>query len=779
MLESIAERTEVLKPHRILVLAIVALGLCLSVQAAWKPAEGPLLTKWARDVSPDNAHGEYPRPQMVRRDWLNLNGLWDYAIRPRNEGKPAQFDGPILVPFAVESALSGVMKPVGPDNRLWYRRTFEVPKGRRWVMQGRRILLHFGAVDWDATVWVNGREVGRHRGGYDPFTFDITDTLKDSGKQEIVLSVWDPTDAGNQPRGKQVRKPHGIMYTAVTGIWQTVWIEPVNSFYIRSLEITPDVDAGTLKLKAHIEGDVPSSGTYRIMAHVPGQRKLRPRPTGMADGAIGEELEIPVPNPKLWTPEAPHLYDLKIMLGEKVRETTGDHGKTVDWESVDAVDSYFAMRKISLEKDESGINRLFLNGKPLFQYGPLDQGWWPDGLYTAPTDEALRYDVEATKRLGMNMARKHVKVEPARWYYWCDKLGLLVWQDMASGNNRTDEAKEQFELEWTRVINAFRNHPSIVMWVPFNEGWGQHDTPRIVELTKKLDPTRLVNNASGWTDKKVGDVHDIHSYPGPAMPEVEENRAAVLGEFGGLGLPVRGHTWQNEKNWGYRSFTTREDLTDAYLALIHNLRSLIGSGLAAAVYTQTTDVEIEVNGLMTYDRAMIKMDADKVRAANEKLYLPPPVIKTLLPSSRRDGQVWRYTTTKPTAGWEKPEFDDSSWGIGKGGFGTEGTPGAVVGTQWDTSDIWIRRSFDLAGKTFAEPFLSIHHDEDAEVYLNGKLIAKLGGYTTGYVQVPLDAKAKAALRPGLNYFAVHCHQTGGGQYIDLGLVEIIENTMRG
>jgi len=776
MLGSIAEGTEIEKPHRILVVGLVVLGLCLSVQAAWKPAEGPLLTKWARDVSPDNAHAEYPRPQMVRRDWLNLNGLWDYAIRPKNEGKPAQFDGQILVPFAVESALSGVMKPVGPDNRLWYRRTFETPKGRRWVSQGRRILLHFGAVDWDATVWVNGREVGSHRGGYDPFTFDITDALKESGRQEIVLSVWDPTDGGNQPRGKQVRKPHGIMYTAVTGIWQTVWIEPVNSLYIRSLEITPDIDAGTIKLKAHIEGSVPSGGTYRIMAHVPGQPKLGPRPTGMADGAIGEELEIPLTDPKLWTPDSPNLYDLKIMLAKKVKETTANHAKTVDFESLDTVDCYFAMRKISLEKDESGINRLFLNGKPLFQYGPLDQGWWPDGLYTAPTDEALRYDIEATKRLGMNMARKHVKVEPARWYYWCDKLGLLVWQDMASGNNRTDEAKEQFELEWTRVINAFRNHPSIVMWVPFNEGWGQHDTPRIVELTKKLDPTRLVNNASGWTDKEVGDVHDIHSYPGPAMPEVEEDRAAVLGEFGGLGLPVRGHTWQNEKNWGYRSFTTREDLTDAYLALIHNLRSLIGSGLTAAVYTQTTDVEIEVNGLMTYDRAMIKMDADKVRAANEKLYLPPPVIKTILPTSRRDGQVWRYTTTKPTAGWEKPAFDDSSWGIGKGGFGTESTPGAVVGTQWDTSDIWMRRSFDLAGKTFAEPFLSIHHDEDAEVYLNGKLIAKLDGYTTGYVQVPLDAKAKAALRPGLNYFAVHCHQTGGGQYIDLGLVEIIEKT---
>lgn len=763
MLGSIAAKTGVSKEHRVLIVGLVTLGLCLSVQAAWKPAEGPLLTKWARDVSPDTAHAEYPRPQMVRQDWLNLNGLWDYAIVPRNEGKPAQFAGRILVPFAVESALSGVMKPVGPDNRLWYRRTFEIPNARRWTLQGRRILLHFGAVDWDTTIWVNGRQVGTHRGGYDPFTFDITDALEESGQQEIVLSVWDPTNAGDQPRGKQVRKPGGIMYTAVTGIWQTVWLEPVAAAHIESLNIVPDVDAQAVDVSLNLVS--PAGKAAATVAILDGEKQITTGQLRIAgDGGVARlSIKLAVKNAKSWSPDAPFLYGLKVTV-------------THDGDVVDELSSYFGMRKITLEKDESGINRLFLNGKPLFQYGPLDQGWWPDGLYTAPTDEALKYDIEITKKLGMNMARKHVKVEPARWYYWCDKLGLLVWQDMASGNNRTDEAKEQFELEWTRVINAFRNHPSIVMWVPFNEGWGQHDTPRIVELTKKLDPTRLVNNASGWTDKEVGDVHDVHSYPGPAMPEVEENRAAVLGEFGGLGLPVPGHTWQNEKNWGYRSFTTREDLTDAYLALIHNLRSLIGNGLAAAVYTQTTDVEVEVNGLMTYDRAMIKMDADKVRAANEKLYLPPPVIKTILPSSRRDGQVWRYTTTEPGAGWEKPQFDDSNWGIGKGGFGTESTPGAVVGTKWDTSDIWIRRSFDLAGKTFAEPYLSIHHDEDAEVYLNSKLIAKLGGYTTGYVQVPLDTKAKAALRPGLNYFAVHCHQTGGGQYLDLGLVEVIEKT---
>ncbi len=776
------------KSIRRLFAAILLVCLSVCAGAAWKPADGPLMTTWAQDVGPQNVHAEYPRPQMVRRQWLNLNGLWDYAITPKDRPQPRDFDGQILVPFPAESALSGVMKPVGPDNRLWYRRTFEVPKA--WG-EGNRILLHFGAVDWDATVWVNGLKVGSHRGGYDPFTFDVTHAIKPEQPQTIVISVWDPTNAGTQPRGKQVREPRGIWYTAVTGIWQTVWLEPVNRVYIKSVRMTPDIDAGVLKLKVDVEGPMAIPEKYKIQATLAGNPSQRIStatgevPAGVAMGAIGEELRIVIPNPQLWSPDDPHLYDLDIMLGEEESRTSGQAGRqTVNLNSVDSVRTYFAMREISLEKDEKGINRLFLNGKPLFQYGPLDQGWWPDGLYTAPTDEALKYDIEVTKQLGMNLARKHVKVEPDRWYYWCDKLGLLVWQDMPSGDRyirrnqpdieRTKESAEQFELEWSRIIDAFRNHPSIVMWVPFNEGWGQFDTARIVDLTRKLDPTRLVDNASGWADRGVGDVHDIHSYPGPAAPPVEESRAAVLGEFGGLGLPVRGHTWQDEKNWGYRSYETREALTDAYLALIANLRPLIGGGLAAAVYTQTTDVEIEVNGLMTYDRAMIKMDTDKVRAANEKLYLPAPIVTTVVPTSQDEGQIWRYTTDQAADGWQNDDFDDTSWRIGKGGFGTESTPGAVVGTRWDTPDIWLRRSFDLGGTVPTDLQLSIHHDEDAEVYINGQCVATVKGHTTGYVQLPLDEKAQAAFRPNLNRLAVHCHQTRGGQYIDVGLVRIQE-----
>ncbi|MHC4623311.1 MAG: glycoside hydrolase family 2 protein [Planctomycetota bacterium] len=569
------------------------------------------MTKWAKDVSPQKAHPEYPRPQMVRKHWQNLNGLWDYAIRPRDESRPNTFDGQILVPFPVESALSGVMKQVGEENRLWYRRTFKVPG--KW--KKKRVLLHFGAVDWDTAVWVNGKKVGTHRGGYDPFSFDITDALKkDADEQEVVLSVWDPTNAGTQPRGKQVRKPHRIWYTPTTGIWQTVWLEPVSEVHIRSLEIVSDIDNRQVRVTALCSA---SPAGYEVVATA--RKKDAWFQKARQTGAIGREIVLAIKNPKLWSPDSPFLYDLRVVL-------KNDKGKKAD-----VVKSYFGMRKIAVQKDKAGVNRLFLNNKPLFQYGPLDQGFWPDGIYTAPTDKALRYDIEMLKKLGCNMMRKHVKIEPLRFYYWCDKLGLLVWQDMPNGDKhvgsrknpdieRSQESGRQFELELNRLVDAHRNSPAIIMWVPFNEGWGQYDTPRIVELIKRWDPTRLVNNASGWADRGVGDVHDDHKYPGPTAPKNEEKRAAVLGEFGGLGLPIKGHTWQDEENWGYRKYANQGELTNAYLDLLTKLRPLIEGGLSAAVYTQTTDVEIEVNGLMTYDRAMVKMDAEKITAANKGLY---------------------------------------------------------------------------------------------------------------------------------------------------------------
>jgi hypothetical protein len=734
--------------------------VCPSILADYKPANGPLMTRWARRVSPKNVHNEYPRPQMVRKSWENLNGLWEYAIIQKDQPQPDTFDGQILVPFPIESALSCVMKTVGPENRLWYRRTIRIP--RTW--KSKRVLLHFGAVDFETTVWVNDTQVGTHRGGYDPFSFDITDALKETPEQEIVVSVWDPTDAGTQPRGKQDRKPHGIWYTSVTGIWQTVWLEPVPEAYIKWIKIVPDLDNKSVIVTAECS----ESASYSLVVEAKDWWFTKAKNKGNAD----EKIVLKIKKPKLWSPDSPFLYDLNVTL-------KNDKGKKAD-----EVSSYFGLRKIEIKKDKKGINRLFLNNESLFQFGPLDQGWWPDGLYTAPSDVALRYDIEVLQKLGCNMLRKHVKIEPARFYYWCDKLGLMVWQDMPSGDKyihgndpdiqRSPESANQFETELTAMITNHFNHPCIIMWVPYNEGWGQWDTPRIVELIKKLDPTRLVDNASGWIDRGVGDVHDIHSYPGPAMPPVEEKRAAVLGEFGGLGLTVEGHTWLKEKSWGYREYKTRDELTDAYVALIDNLRLLIGDGLSAAVYTQTTDVEIEVNGLMTYDREMIKVDAKKAAAANKRLYLPPPIIKTIVPTSQKQPQSWRYTTSEPPEGWEQADFNDSNWQTGQGGFGTKGTPGAVVRTEWKTSDIWLRRTFELENTKLNQPLLSIHHDEDSEVYINGQLITKLDKFSTNYVRTGLDEKAQKSLKAGTNCIAIHCRQTKGGQYIDAGLLDVTE-----
>ncbi|MGB2822695.1 MAG: sugar-binding domain-containing protein [Phycisphaerae bacterium] len=738
--------------------AIVSL-LAASASAAsgqWKPAAGPLMTRWAKDVSPDRAHPEYPRPQMSRKEWQNLNGLWQYALAAEGDAPPVGKDLPdkILVPFPIESSLSGVGKRA---ERLWYRRTFSVPKA--WEASGRHVLLHFQAVDWEATVYVNGKRLGMHRGGYDAFSFDITGALKPGEANELIVGVFDPTDAGAQPRGKQVSKPRGIWYTPTTGIWQTAWLEPVAAKSIETIRLVPDVDNKRLKLTVTGRGTDAESRVFASASD--GGKEI-----ATAKGSPGDEIMLKVPDPRLWSPDDPHLYGLKVFLSE------GDAK-----EPCDTVESYFGMRKISLGKDSGGVTRIMLNGKFVFQIGPLDQGFWPDGLYAAPSDEALRYDIEVTRKLGFNMARKHVKIEPDRWYYWCDKLGLMVWQDMPSGNTVKD--RDGFRQELTRLVEGMGNHPSIIMWVVFNEGWGQArndpaDTKRQVDLVRKLDRTRLISNASGWADHKVGDVLDIHSYPGPAAPPTEEKRAGVLGEFGGLGLPIKGHLWREKGSWGYRAMGDRDELTRRYVDLLRKVHGFkITKGLSAAVYTQTTDVEIEVNGLMTYDRAITKMDVEKVAAANRGDFPPPPIVKTIVPTSQKQAVEWRYTTEKPPKGWSDADFDDSAWKKGPAGFGEPTTPGAVVRTNWKTADIWIRREFELADTKFMDLNLCIHHDEDVEVYINGVRAAAARDYTAEYVELPVSKEARAALKKGGNVFAVHCKQTRGGQYIDVGLVDLV------
>ena len=722
----------------------------------WRPAKAPLMTKWAKDVSPANAHPGYPRPQLVRKQWANLNGLWEFALTAKDDLPPEVYQGHILVPFPVESALSGVMQTVYETNRIWYRRPFNIPKD--WA--GKRVLLHFGAVDFETTVYVNAHELGKHRGGYDPFTFDITESLSADGTNLLVVSVWDPTDAGPYPRGKQVRKPDkGIFYTATSGIWQTVWLEPVPETHISQLRITPDVDGKAVRIFPTIKGAGPDHRLDIVVFD-------KGREISRTEGSAGKTFELPMKYPQLWDPTTPFLYDVTIVL-----RRADQHLETVT--------SYFGMRKVSLGKDSNGVTRIFLNNQPFFMLGPLDQGFWPDGLYTAPTDEAMKYDIEITKKLGYNMARKHVKIEPARWYHFCDQLGLLVWQDMPSGDKfiraqdpdikRTDDSAQQFEAELKAMIDAFGNHPSIVMWVVFNEGWGQYDTARLAKWTREYDPTRLVNAVSGWADRGVGDVHDWHRYPGPGSPIPEPNRSAVLGEFGGLGFKVDGHTWAGD-TWGYRGMETLEKLMRQYVRLLRKVYAYKDvPGLSAAVYTQTTDVEYEGNGLLTYDREVIKMNVEELSAANRGRFLPEPKLTPLAAISSPRPVQWRYTTTKPPDDWTEPNFDDSKWKEGPGGFGTPGTPNSTIGTQWKGSDIWLRREVKLQEGPPKDVRLLMHHDEDTEVYINGVIAAKVRGFTTEYEEFDIFDAAAKTLKPGRNVIAIHCRQTRGGQYIDAGL----------
>ncbi len=609
---------------------LVVVGLLLGFrvsgqQAAWQPVKGKIMTEWADQVKPTTPLPDYPRPQMVRSNWQSLNGLWNYSIQPRTDQAtvPASFNGKILVPFAVESALSGVGKTVGKDNILWYQKAISVPA--KWRQQN--ILLHFGAVDWLCEVFVNGKKVATHQGGYDPFSVDITAALTKSKNQEIAVRVWDPSDDGPQPRGKQVKKPESIWYTPVTGIWQTVWLEAVPRTYITATRQTPDIDKQSLTVITQVQNKQ-ANDKVRISAW-DGKTKVAEQ-----EVMAGVQALLPVKNARLWSPDAPFLYDLRIAV---VR-----NGKVID-----EVKSYFAMRKISMQPDNKGIQRMMLNNKFVFQYGPLDQGWWPDGLYTAPTDEALKFDIIKTKEMGFNMIRKHVKVEPARWYYYCDQMGMLVWQDMPSGDlgnrweprpgivgigedkNRTAESEAIYRQEWTEIMQDFHNFPSIVVWVPFNEAWGQFKTDDITDWTMQQDPSRLVNSASGGNFHPVGHIIDLHNYPAPAMPQPElygAKQIIVLGEFGGLGLPLEGHTWQEKNNWGYQTFKNAEELFTRYSGFMTKMESLIQQGLSAAVYTQTTDVEIETNGLMTYDRKVMKVPVAQLKQVHARLYNPGLVI---------------------------------------------------------------------------------------------------------------------------------------------------------
>ncbi len=594
---------------------LLAVAVVATANAEWKIAGDKIKTSWAETLDPQNVLPEHPRPQLERGEWLNLNGLWSYAITALADAKPSNFEGEILVPFAIESALSGVQKTLKPTDILWYERTFTLPA--KWASQ--RVMLNFGAVDWSADVYVNDILVGSHTGGYAPFSMDITSALK-KGEQRLTVRVWDPSDTVHHPVGKQRLNPSGIWYTAVSGIWQTVWIEPVSK--VNNIKgITTDCDI----VRGEIYADVECANNNGVLNI---EVKDGDKVVCTTKVVCGARATLTIKEAKLWSPNAPHLYDLNITLEQG--------GKIVD-----SAKSYAALRKFSTERDNMGHLRMTLNGEPIFMYGPLDQGWWPDGLYTAPTDEALLSDIILTKELGFNTIRKHIKVEPARWYYHCDREGIIVWQDMPclalyNGNSKggmwgrnnigggsdspvTREEKNTYYKEWKEIMDALRFFPSIGVWVPFNEAWGQFDTETVAEWTAAYDPTRLINAASGGNLRLCGDILDIHNYPAPSMPFHSSDFVVVLGEYGGIGYPIKEHLWWNKRNWGYIQFNNTDEVTAEYVKYATKLKDFIPQGMSAAIYTQTTDVEGEVNGFVTYDRKVVKMDKAKVNKINTEI----------------------------------------------------------------------------------------------------------------------------------------------------------------
>lgn len=718
---------------------VVLLGLGWHVDAQnYKAVEGKIMTRWGKEVTSENAWREYPRPQLQRSEWQNLNGLWEYTITPKSSDKPDEFQGNILVPFAVESALSGVAKSVLPEQEVWYRKTFQVPPS--W--KGKNLVLHFQAVDWETKVWINGKFVGSHKGGSTAFSFDISKYLK-KGEQEILVSVWDPTDRGMQPRGKQVLDPKGIWYTPVTGIWQTVWLEPVNTACIKSLYTVSNLNKSQVVLHTGFDG---TKGDEELAIKVYSGNQLVLAKSFLSNS----EIVLDIPSPKLWSPESPNLYQMELSLLK--------NGKLLD-----QVDSYFAMREVSIIKDENGYQRIQLNNKTIFQYGTLDQGWWPDGLLTPPSTEAMRYDMEILKKMGFNMLRKHIKVEPSLYYYYADSLGLLLWQDMVSGfqsENKSEqhlkwdasedwarpkESADQFEYELKEEIDQLRFFSSIVTWVIFNEGWGQYDTKRVVDWSMKYDPSRIIDGVSGWTDRNCGNMNDVHQYPGPGMEPAEQNqgRVMVLGEFGGLGLPIENHLWNpNMRNWGYRTYSSVPELIKEYAKLMHNLAPMRNKGLSAAVYTQTTDVEGEVNGLMTYDREIIKIDPELLRILHAPLYSAETSgINNVVSDSEVAPQTIFYTKQKPIDGWML-DSNRSNLIAEKGPLDIQ-----------KSESVWTVNSFDLT-EIPAGLSIKILAYGEVKVYLNGKIVLDKRIIGKRHYEDFNVSEFSAYLKKGMNTIAV-------------------------
>jgi len=787
------------KLFTLMLILIAATSLLTQAQAQaadWKPVGEKIKTQWTSQVTPENAWREYPRPQMVRENWTNLNGLWDYAVRnAADDANKLEWAGKILVPFCLESSLSGVQRLLQPHEVLHYNRTIKLTK-----KPNTRLLLHFEAVDYQCEAYVNGELVGKHTGGNTPFSFDITAAAKD-GVNNIALSVIDKT-TDPQLRGKQVMRAGGIFYTRVSGIWQTVWIEEVPATYIASLKIDTAIKPAAITIKTTVAGDK-KDVKVRVTAKLAGKEVAKA--TGTPD-----EVKLSIPDAKLWTPETPTLYDLDVELleGEK---------------TIDSVDSYAGIRTVGRKKDINGDWRMTLNDEFIFHLGPLDQGWWPDGLLTPPCEAAMLFDINYMKKAGFNTIRHHIKVRPRRYYYHCDKIGMMLWQDQVSyrkspGWTRmrvnpnpgffNPEWHKQYMYEFKEMVDYLYNSPSIVMWVPFNEAWGQHKTMEVGKWIADYDKTRLVNVASGGNFWPVGDIADHHSYPHPGFPTGDprfDDYIKVVGEFGGHGYVVdKKHIWNpNAKNWGYGGLPKNiEELQARYAESIKRLVQLKNQGVAGGIYTQTSDIESEINGLMTYDREVKKFSEEFLAEQHKKLYgaiekrdpnapkpqpqqgrggrspwvpltkLTKPQTGVVLANADNGGATWKYTTKKPADNWLAKDFDAKGWKEGKSSFGTVETPKAKVATTWNTPEIWIRTEFDYQPKEGEDVVLRVFFDEDPVLYINGVKAAGLRGFVTDYTILQISDEAKKSLKPGKNVIAVYCKNGFGGQNIDVGIVSV-------
>ena len=755
--------------HGLVVMALLAMAGSVAAQD-WKPVGDKIKTRWAKQVTPENAWREYPRPQMVRKDWQNLNGLWNYKVQPLTpKGEtpriPTSWSGKILVPFCIESSLSGVGHILEPTEELWYQRDVTIKKG------SNRILLHFEAVDYWCFIWVNGKQVGNHKGGNTPFSFDITEAAVD-GKNDVKIMVVDAT-APYQLLGKQVLKPHAIWYTRVSGIWQTVWLETVPTSYIKRIKIDTSINPGTIKVKTFAGGAADKADGVRITASFKGKE------VGSVKGTLDKAV-LTIEDAKLWWTTEPNLYDLKV-------ELLGDGAV------LDAVDSYAGIRTVGKKRDSKGNYRFTLNNKVIFHLGPLDQGWFPDGLLTPASEEAMLFDIDYIRDCGFNFIRNHIKVRPRRYYYYCDKIGMMIWQDQVSGaptpkwtylkpNPKDavwpDEAHKQWMYELKEMMDYLHNSPSIVMWVPFNEAWGQHRTMEVGKWTLEYDPSRLMNIASGGNFWPVGDVADQHAYPHPAFAWLLDPRmkdyAKVVGEFGGHGYVASNDSlwFPGKKNWGYGGLPkNKNELLARYRLSMFRLWELRNKGIAAGVYTQTTDVEGEVNGLLTYDRKIEKFPRKELKSLHNMLYSAYLTGDDALPMASQHDAPIRYTTSQPGRKWYASIYNDRSWKKGKPGLGKDAGKHATIKTPWSTGSVWYRTTFDV-DKSKGTPMFHAFFDEDPVIYINGIKAAELKGYAYWYLLIEISPEAMASLKPTGNTLAVHCKNTEGGQYIDVAVTYV-------